>query len=338
MATIKEVAEHAQVSVATVSRVVNNSGYVSDDLRDRVHEAMQTLNYKPSALARSLRRQETLTVGLLMPQINQPFFSTLAFAVEKTLFDNEYRTLICSSEENDARETAYVEMLLRQRVDGVIIVPTGRTDENIMRLLDLRVPVVLIDRDIPNVPINRVLSDNRGGAYKAVMHLLKLGHRRIALIGGPPYSETMIQRAEGAYQAYAEMGITYDSDLIIMGTMSQFELGYKTARTLLQLTKPPTAIFALNDVVAVGVMHAAAELGLRLPADLSVVGYDDIPLAGYVIPELTTVEQPIYRMGEYAVQILLRRLKNHAAPLESVTLDTRLIVRKSTAAPMREVR
>ncbi len=338
MATIKEVAEYAQVSVATVSRVVNNSGYVSDDLRERVQEAMQTLNYKPSALARSLRRQETLTIGVLLPQLDQPFFSTLTFAIEKTLFDRGYRTLICSSEESDAREASYIDMLLRQRVDGVIVVPTGRSAENIAHLVEARVPVVLVDRDIPDLPINRVLVDNRQGAHDAMMHLLQQGHRNIALIGGPPYSESMLKRAEGAYQAFVEMQVDYDPDLVVMGTLPQFELGYKTARTLLQLPKPPTAIFAFNDVIAIGAMHAAAELGLHLPADLSVIGYDDIPLARYIIPELTTVAQPIYQIGEHAAEMLLRRLKHPAAPPESITLSAALTVRKSTTPPLRASR
>ena len=167
MATIKEVAEHAKVSVATVSRVVNNSGYVSADLRERVEKAMHLLNYKPSALARSLRRQETHTIGVLVPELNQPFFGTLVFAMEKTLFARDYRTLICSSEEDAVKEAAYVDILLRQRVDGVILVPTGQSAEGVSRLLQANIPVVLIDRDLPNLAINRVLSDNFGGAYAA---------------------------------------------------------------------------------------------------------------------------------------------------------------------------
>ena len=333
MATIKEVAERARVSVATVSRVVNNSGYVSTDLRERVEDAMRALQYKPSALARSLRRQETHTIGVLVPALNQPFFSTLIFAMEKTLFGGDYRTLICSSEEDQLKEAAYIDILLRQRVDGVIFVPTGHTTEGIHHLLEAKIPVVLIDRDFPELAISRVLSDNYGGAYAGTQHLLELGHRRIALIGGPSYSRVTKARTDGAAQAFRDVGETHDPSLLMIGTLPEFELGYQAALSLMKRSDPPTAIFALTDVVAVGVLHAAAQLGLRLPDDLSVMGFDDIPLAAYVIPELTTVAQPIYGMGQTAVEILMRRLRDPDRPLEKIQLDTRLVVRKSTAPP-----
>lgn len=333
MATIKEVAEHARVSVATVSRVVNNSGYVSTSLRERVEESMRTLEYKPSALARSLRRQETRTIGVLVPQLNQPFFSALIFAMEKTLFGDDYRTLICSSEEDPFKESTYIDILLRQRVDGVIYVPSGQNAEYARRLLQADIPVVLIDRDFPELPISRVVSDNYGGAYLAAQHLLNLGHRRVGLIGGPAYSHSMQARAEGAQQAMRDFGGQVDPSLLMMSTLPEFELGYQAALRLMKRADPPTAIFAFNDVIAVGAMHAASQMGYSLPGDLSVIGFDDIPLAAYVIPELTTVAQPIYGIGQTAVEVMLRKLANPDQPLEKIKLETRLVVRKSTAAP-----
>jgi LacI family transcriptional regulator len=333
MATIKEVAEQAGVSVATVSRVVNQSGYVSVDLQERVREAMRQLNYKPSALARSLRRQETQTIGVLIPQLDQPFFSALAFAVEKTLFASDYRALVCSSEENRNKEDAYTDMLLRQRVDGVVFAPTGYSSENVHRLLDGGVPVVLVDRDLPNVKVNRVLTTNRDGAASGALHLVELGHSRIAVIGGPVHSEAMNHRLEGATRAFAEAGVALDPDLIVVGALPQFEMGYTAALRLLN-TAPasrPTAVFALTDVMAVGVMHAAAELGLSIPRDLSVIGFDDIPAAKYIIPELTTVAQPIYQMGEAAAQTLIRHIQDDTLALETIQLETRLVKRSSTA-------
>jgi len=157
MATMKEVADYADVSVATVSRVINKTGYVSPDLEERVQTAMQVLKYQPSALARSLRRQQTQTIGVLIPQLDQPFFGALAFAIEKSLFPHEYRTLICSAEEDPEKENAYTEIMLRQRVDGVIMVPTGRNSDNLKQLLEKSVPVVLVDRDLPGLEVNRVL-------------------------------------------------------------------------------------------------------------------------------------------------------------------------------------
>jgi LacI family transcriptional regulator len=331
MATIKQVATYAKVSVATVSRVVNNTGYVSADLRERVEQAMSALNYKPSALARSLRRQETLTIGVLLPQLNQPFFSTLAFAMEKTLFANDYKTIICSSEEDPDKEAAYVDMLLRQRVDGVLIVPCGQTTDNINRLINGRVPTVLVDRDIPGIVINRVLCDNISGGCQAIRHLLTLGHREIAIIGGQGYTQSIGDRIKGARQAYAELNLPFDDSAVVASAINEFESGFKVAHELLRRAQRPTAIFALTDVTAVGVLHAAAEHNIRLPRDLSVVGFDDIPLARHSIPALTTVAQPIYEMGEMAASLLLAHLRGELTGTKTVTLPTKLIVRHSTA-------
>lgn len=333
MATMKDVAERAGVSVATVSRVINQTGYVSEDLRQRVANAMKALNYQPSALARSLRRRETHTVGVLIPQIDQPFFGALAFAVEKTLFASGYHSLMCSAEESLEKEAAYIQMFIQQRVDGVILVPTGQAATSVKHLIDHGVPAVLVDRDLHGVNINRVLCDNRQGAYQAMRHLLELGHRRIGIIGAPAYSEPMIHRANGIRQALADFGLSEDPQLMVSGTLQQFEMGYRAANELLDKFPPPTAVFALTDVVAVGVIHAAAEHGLVLPRDLSIVGFDDIPLASFIIPELTTVAQPIYEMGEIATRMLLRHIETPEAEIETIAMPTTLIVRKSTAAP-----
>lgn len=338
MPTIKQVADHAGVSVATVSRVINKTGYVSPDLQQRVTSAMQELNYQPSALARSLRRQETQTVGVLVPQIDHPFFSALTFSIEKTLFANQYRTFICSAEEDAEKEDAYVQMLLRQRVDGVIITPTGYSADNIRRLLDQGVPVVLVDRDLPALSLSRVLCDNRRGSYQGARYLLDVGHRHIATIGAPAYSEPMIHRLAGIRQAFAEYGINYDAEPFVTGTLQQFDMGYTSARDLLRRTPRPSAIFALTDVMAVGVLHAAADFGLQVPRDLSIIGFDDIPLASHIIPKLTTIAQPIYAMGEMSAQLLLRHMQDPDALMENVILESRLVLRDTTAPPLDEAR
>jgi len=334
LATIKEVAQHAGVSVATVSRVVNNKGYVSDDLRQRVQDAMRLLDYKPSAVARSLRRQESLTIGVLVPGMHQPFFATLAHVIQRTLFERNYRTLMCSSEEDGDKETEYVDMLVRQRVDGAIIAPTGQESEAI-KMISAKIPVVLVDRDLPHIEVNRILANNYQGGYDAIEHLINLGHRRIAIIGGPPYSDAMQQRTRGADQAMHDAGLAFDPALVIMSDLIEFDMGFRSALHIFKNHTPiPTAIFALNDVVAVGIMHAAAEVGLRLPDDLSVIGFDDIPLAQYMIPSLTTIAQPIYEMGERAAQLLLNRLATGTAtPYESIELEMKLKKRASTAPP-----
>lgn len=329
MATMKQVAGRAEVSVATVSRVINETGYVSPDLKERVHTAMRELNYQPSDLARSLRRKETLTVGILIPQLDHPFFGSLAFAIEKSLFANDYRTLICSAEEDQDKEHAYVEMLIRQRVDGVIFVPTGQSVDNLRLLQSSDVPVVLVDRDLKHRHVDKIMSDNEQGGYQGMCHLLGMGHRNIAVVGAPTYSESMVARMNGVRRALHDFGVELRPELLVTGTQTQFEMGYETAINLFASAEPPTAIFALTDVIAIGVLHAAAKTGLRLPDDLSVMGFDDIPLATYSIPSLTTIAQPIYEMGEAATRILLQRIHEPDEPYETLILENQLVIRKS---------
>jgi len=338
---MKEVASRAGVSTATVSRVINQNGYVAPALQEKVRRTMEVLNYQPSALARGLRRQETQCVGVLVPKISQPFFSQLAYAIEQALFKKGYRTFLCSAEENPAKEAAYVEMLLRQRAGGVIVVPTGRSLANVERLLRSNVSVVLVDRDLPDLQIDRVLSDNVQGAYQIANHLLSLGHQRIAIVGAEPHSESIARRLTGVRQALIESGVKPTGEHLATGAGEQFKPGLVTVQRLMRRHNPPTALIALTDMLAVGAIHGAWQAGLQVPADLSVTGFDDIPLASYIWPELTTVVQPITQMGERAVdrllQLLEERLGHHAGPLElkpeRLLLPTRLVVRHSTAPP-----
>jgi LacI family transcriptional regulator len=332
MPTIKQVAEHARVSVATVSRVINKTGYVSLDLQERVNDAMRELNYQPSALARSLRRQETHTVGLLVPQLNHPFFSTLVFSIEKILFDHDYRAFMCSAEESQEKEAAYVDMLLRQRVDGVIMVPTGTSVGNVGRLVEHNVPVVLVDRDMPGLRINRVLCDNEQGGYDGMRHLLELGHRRMTLLGGPDHSVAMTRRMQGAQRALAEAEGVEAAEIVLFDALEQFAQAYQWGLQALSQPDRPTAVFALTDFMAVALLHAARKHRLIVPDEISVMGYDDISMARYSIPELTTIRQPLYEMGMTAAEILLGAIGGDST-LHAVMLDTELIVRQSTAAP-----
>ena len=331
MATMKEVADFAEVSVATVSRVINETGYVSPDLKDRVFNAMRELNYQPSDLARSLRRRQTLTVGILIPQLDHPFFSALAFASEKSLFANDYRTLVCSAEENLEKESAYVDMLIRQRVDGVIFAPTGQSVDNLHRLQESNVPVVLVDRDLKRTQVDKVLSNNYQGGYEGIRYLLEMNHTNIGIIGAPTYSEAMMMRIAGARQALDDFNVKLAPEFFVAGTLQHFEMGYNTALEMLRKPNRPTAIFALTDVMAIGVLHAAAELELSLPRELSVLGFDNVPLAAYSIPGLTTIAQPIYQMGEAATRILLKRIHEPDASYQTVNLENELLIRKSVA-------
>jgi LacI family transcriptional regulator len=331
MATMKDVADYADVSVATVSRVINKTGFVSQDLEVRVHEAMRHLKYQPSALARSLRRQQTQLIGVLIPQLDHPFFSRLAFAIERSLFPHDYHTFICSAEEDPSKELAYTEIMLRQRVDGVLIVPIGQSAESVHMMLEKNIPVVLIDRDLPELAVNRVLVDNDRGGYNGMKYLLELGHRSIGVIGTPVYSRSMTQRMDGAKRAMAEYHLDTGTALMGTGSFDYFQMGYHHTKRLLKSDNPPTAIFALIDITAIGAMHAAAELGFKVPDDLSIMGYDDIPLASFSVPTLTSVQQPIYEMGEVATRLLLTHIQDRVHPVETIVLDTQLSIRQSTA-------
>jgi LacI family transcriptional regulator len=313
---------------------MNKSGYVSHELELRVLEAMTALNFRPSALAQGLRNQRTLTVGVLIPQIDQPFFSALTFVIEKSLFASGYRALICSAEENFEKENTYVEMLLRQRVDGVVVAPTGQSAEHVMRFVERNIPVVLVDRDLPQVNgINRVLVDNYRGAYDGMRYLIELGHRRIAVVAASLYSQSLQSRLNGAQQALADANIDLPSQMLIVETYPDFEVGFNAGKTLLALTPRPTAIFALTDMMAVGVIHAVAKAGLSVPDHVSVIGFDNIPLAPYIMPELTTVAQPIDQIGDVTAGMLLRHMEEGSGEVESVMLQAQLVERNSARSP-----
>jgi len=328
---MKRVAERAGVSVATVSRVVNKSGFVAPPLQKVVMEAMEALRYHPSAVARGLRTRETRSIGVLVPQLSQPFFSSLAYAIERTLFSHGYRAFLCSAEEDAAEESAYIDMLLGQRVDGLILVPTGQSMANVQRVLEAKVCVILVDRDLPTIKIDRVLSDNFNGAYKLARHLIDLGHRRIGIISAPQHSGSIARRLAGISHAFQEAGIRQEQCLFAEGAQEQFELGFTVAHEFLQSSRPPTAVIALTDVIAVGALHAAWKAGLALPRDLSVTGFDDIPLARYTMPELTTAAQPAFEMGKQAALRLLRRVKKPDLKVNRTLLPTSIVIRGSTS-------
>jgi LacI family transcriptional regulator len=331
MATMKEVADRAGVSVATVSRVINHSGYVRLELQEKVETAMREMRYRPSALARSLRRQETLTVGLLLPQLDQPFFSRLAYTVVQALFTQNYHTLVCSSEEDQLHEDISVDMLIRQRVDGVIATPIGSTGQAIRALLDQNVPVVILDRDLPHFEVNKVFSDHRQGGRLAAQHLLENGHRDILIISPPDDAASVVERIAGAMEVFAAHGV--QPEILRAGLDERgdyYMRGYAFAKQIFESGRRPTAVFALMDVMAVGVLRAAAELGLRVPQDLSVIGFDDIPLARQSVPALTTIRQPTDNMAKVAVETLMAVLADRDRPPQTHILPTQLIVREST--------
>lgn len=334
--TMNDVAKEAGVSVATVSRVVNDPDSVSEKLRLKVQRAMQRLHYHPSSFARAFKMKETRLVGVIVPLLDHPFYGRMATAIEKTLFTHNYRAIICNAEEDSSREKAYIEMLLQQRVDGIIINSSAIDATDYLKdVEDVAMPYVLIDRNLPSANGHRVFCDNSQGGYTGMKYLIELGHERIGVVAGPKptTSEPISRRIEGVRRAMQECGIEENPELVMLEDDQLFDMGYRVGKKLLSLEQPPTAIFALTDVTAVGVMHAADELGFSVPDDLSVLGYDDIPIASYIIPPLSTVKQPIVEMGQAAVEILLDSIQNKDFEPKKMVLNTYLIVRRSTGEP-----
>jgi len=329
---MRDVAERAGVSVTTVSHVINETRPVSDELRQRVLAAIDELGYQPNVLARSLRRGETHTIGMIVPDSANPFFAELARGIEDTSFEHGYNLILCNSDGDLDKELIYADVLTEKQVDGILFVAAGVSTDHIRALQERRIPVVIVDREIPDVSVDQVLTDNARGGWLATRHLLELGHRCIGCITGPSDVTPSAERVTGYRQALSEGGIPVDEVLIVKGDF-QYESGYRAARQILARDDPPTAIFTCNDLMAVGAISAAVEMGCQVPVNLSVVGFDDVRLASFANPPLTTIVQPKYEMGVLATTMLLERMRNHDIPPRRRLLDTSLLIRQSTAPP-----
>ncbi len=332
MATIKEVANLAGVSVATVSHVINETRYVSDSVRKQVQQAMDELGYRPNTLARSLRRGQTHTLGLILPDSANPFFAEVGRSIEIAAFAAGYNVILCNTENDFEKETLYTNVLINKRVDGMIFVATGARSDSLQKLMDLGLPAVVMDRDFPEMEMDVVLSDNHQGGYLATQHLIALGHRRIGCIAGPSKITPSALRVAGYTQAIQESGLTINPNFIMHGDFHP-ESGYKVAREMLTGPNPPTAIFACNDLMAIGVLRAVAETGQRVPEDIAVIGYDDIELASYATPPLTTIKQPTLEMGSATLKFLLSRIKEKRSTPQRMLLPVSLVVRGSCGQP-----
>ncbi len=331
MSTIKDVAALAGVSFTTVSHVLNDTRPVSADARRRVLAAVEEIGYLPSAVARSLRKSETKIIGVLVPNVNNPFFAELVVGVEECCRMAGYSVFLCNSDNDPKRQQQYMRTLLEKRVDGLLLSSAGDAAA-LARIFKLAtVPSVTVDRLVPGARADRVSVNNQEGAYRAVKHLLDLGHRQIACISGPAEFEVTCERVEGWRRALRERGIEPPEGWLVESDFSSAG-GYEAVRSVLRRHPGLTAVFASNDMMALGAVRAAAELGRPVPQQLSVVGFDDIELSGYVFPALTTVGCSIKELGREAARVLLDRIDNPGAPLKDVSLTPRLVVRESSAA------
>jgi LacI family transcriptional regulator len=339
--TIQDVAARSGVSISTVSRVVTGAVAVEPETAERVREAIAALGYRPNLLARSFRRRVTHTIGLLVPDNSNPFFAELARTIEDAGFADGYSVVLCNSDLSAVKQETYIDVLLANRVDGLILVssgliPTVGRHDAVARILDAGAPFVVVDRDLGETPVDQVLVDNDQGGYLAGEHLIALGHRRIACLVGPSDLTPSAGRIAGFQRALADAGLAVAAEGLVRGN-GRPDGGSAAALQLLERgvvgAGDVTAIFAFNDQMATGAIGALQRAGCRVPQDVSVIGFDDIPQSAAIFPALTTVAQPIAEMGSIGVRLLLDRIARHDAPHQRVRLSTRLVVRESTGPP-----
>lgn len=330
MATMKLVAEMSGVSITTVSHVINNTRVVSKDVRDRVESVIQQLNYVPSAIARSLKNDRSNTIGMMIPNNSNPYFAEVIQGVEDASFEQGFNIILCNAYDDPEKQLEYIRVLMSKRIDGLILVSSG-TDESLAKLLaEVNVPKVLVDREVAGVSADFIEADHEQGAYLATRYLIELGHREIACVSGPQELLPCQDRISGYHRALHEAGLTEKPEYLIYSDFTS-QGGYAAFEQMLHLPNRPSAIFASNDLMAFGGICAAHAAGIRIPDQLSVVGYDDIALASFCTPPLTTVAQPKYEIGSVTAKTLIERIVNSDMPWKRDKLETQLVVRQSTA-------
>lgn len=332
MVTIKDIARIAGVSPSTVSRALNDSPLINEETKARIRRIAEELGYERNELARGLVKGTSGALGLVVPDITNPFFAEIARGVSDVAHTEGFGVLLCTTEENLTREAQYLRFLRRKRVDGLILCTVTADDPNLMELFRSAVPFVLVSRLVRGLDVPFVVGDDKMGGRLAVEHLIGLGHKRIGFIGGPPNVQSSQDRMEAYREVLQDHGLLYRPQWATFADFTQ-AAGRKAAHALLRRRPRPTAIFAANDVIALGVLEAAEELGFSIPGDLSVVGYDDISYAALPRIQLTTVAQPAYEMGRIAAEYLLSIFNGKAKEKLQHILHPRLVIRKTTAPP-----
>lgn len=327
MVTISDVAKLANVSTATVSRVLSNSGNVKKETTEKVLEAIQKLNYQPNVLARQLRKLETKTVLVVVPDITNTFFSKILRGIERVAIENDYEVLLGDTGNDVERERGYLDILRQKKADGMILL-TARLESHLLEEIAGEFPVVLACEYLEGSTIPTVSIDNISSARKATEYLINLGHRRIGFISGPLNVILSRDRLKGFRQAMAQHNIPIESFLVQEGDFS-FESGYNMMMKFLALDQPPTAVFAANDEMAIGAIKAIKSKGLHVPDDISVVGFDDIKFASIYEPALTTISQPMFEIGKKAMELLIKLINKDQLEKNQYILEDQLVIRET---------
>ncbi len=335
MSTIIDVARVASVSTATVSRVINAPHKVREETRHQVYHAMTLCNYKYNALARGFATKRSHIIGLIIPTVTNPIFAESVRGVQDHVEASGYRVVLGNSDYSLNTEKKLIQVFIEMRVDGLIITTTDLNGPHLTELVEEKFPFVLLYSTVRRGPLSCVGIDNFRGGYRATEHLVAFGHRRIAMLAGDfSFSDKSFHRWHGYRKCLRDHGIAYDSKLLIQTTYA-LESGITAVKQLMRIKPPPTAIFCSNDFMAIGVLEGARELGLRVPEDLSVVGFDGMPMMAFFKPGLDTIQQPAYDMGKIGSEVVLRRIDNPGEKPVHRILDTQLIVRQSVRSPRR---
>ena len=333
MSTIQDVARLAGVAPITASRVINNSGYASQSVRERVLQAVEELGYVPNTLARSLRSRKTDTLALILSDITNPFFTTIARGVEDTASDAGYTVIFCNTDESESEERKYLNVLLQKRVDGILLIPAGNGVQSVQAARDQGIPVVVLDRRAPGCAADVVRGDSEGGARSLTQLLISLGHRRIALMTGSPNVSTAQDRATGYHAAMHAAGLEKE-ELVFYGRFTQAS-GAEMVRQAIAARPAPTALFAANNFIAIGALNQLRELGQRVPEDMALVSFDDLPAPLVTFPFLTVAAQPAYEMGCRATTRLIERLEAASTDeYREIILPTEVILRASSGSKL----
>jgi len=331
--TIKDIARLARVSHTTVSRALNDRPRVSRKTRERIRAIAKKLNYQPNVAARSLKIRRTRTLGLVITTIINPFYPELAQGIENTAREMGYNIILCSTNYDISLERQHIDVLRGKGADGIIFTSTHMHDPNVEGLINEKFPIILVNRRIYDESVaNRVdyvVVDNVRGGFIAIEHLVRMGHRRIGIISGLPQSSASVERLQGVKKALAENGLEFEPDLVFEGDFLKAS-GMSAARKFSSMTRRPTAVFAVNDYMALGAMEGFIEEGFRIPHDIALIGFNDIEISRMRNIELTTIGQKTYEMGSIAVRALVEKIEGEAQGLvKQIILEPELLVRKS---------
>jgi LacI family transcriptional regulator len=327
---MKQVAERAGVSISTVSHVINNTRVVSEDVRRRVLGIIAEMRYVPSAVARSLKNDKTNTIGVLVPNSSNPYFAELIRWIEDAAFELGYHIILCNAHGGAQKQTAYLRLLTEKRIDGLVLVASGADDEQDLLQRHESIPIIQLERALPGLDADLVQGGQEEGAWQATRHLIELGHRTIACVSGPENLPRSRERVGGFMRAMREAGLDVPADAVIHVEFTSAG-GHAAFGRLLARPHRPSAVFVTSDLMAIGGLCAASSAGVRIPGELSVVGYDDIGAACYAAPPLTTMAPPKREMARLAITRLIERIRGGHEPLRSIALASSLIVRASTA-------